>query len=180
MPRFVGKIHFHIEREQPIEQWRLAIIVPGREPAVRDLFAAVLQQSEPQQRAQNSRLYGVGRPVPRSRKHRRFRDGAKPRQFLAGLPVIIANRQRSKHNAGVRLRPRAKQSAAEIPEIHVPERKMEKNRGQAALPLIAQHRFSQGRHHQLAAPCAHQSSRLREHADDMQGQETHRLGCGRH
>jgi len=58
------KIRFDIEREQPIKQWGLAIIVPLRELAVLNLFAAVLQQPEPQQRSQDSRLHGVGRPVP--------------------------------------------------------------------------------------------------------------------
>jgi hypothetical protein len=36
-------------------------------------------------------LHRVGRPVPRSRKNRRLRDRAKPRQFLAGLPVACRN-----------------------------------------------------------------------------------------
>ena len=41
------KIHFDIEREQAIKQLSLAIIMPGREPGVGYLFAAVLQESEP-------------------------------------------------------------------------------------------------------------------------------------
>ena len=48
------KIHFDIERQQPIEQRRLAIIMPRLEAAVADLFAAVLQQTKPQQRPQDS------------------------------------------------------------------------------------------------------------------------------
>ena len=41
------KIHFDIEREQAIEQRCLAIVMPRREPAVGEFFAAVLQQTEP-------------------------------------------------------------------------------------------------------------------------------------
>src|SRR5215467_1124399 len=58
------------------------------EPAARYLFAAVLQQSEPEQRSEDFGLHRVGRPVPHLRKHRRIRNSAKPRQFLGGLPVI--------------------------------------------------------------------------------------------
>src|SRR3954465_15502426 len=47
------KIHFDIERQQPIEQRRLAVIMPRLEAAVADL-AAVLQQTKPQQRSQDS------------------------------------------------------------------------------------------------------------------------------
>ena len=34
----------YFEAEQPIKQRGLAIIVPRREPAIRDFFATVLQQ----------------------------------------------------------------------------------------------------------------------------------------
>src|SRR6266566_7300953 len=85
------KIHFDIKREQPIEQGHLAIVMPRCESAVGDLFTTVLQQSEPQQRTQDSRLHGVGRSVPRPRQYGRLRDGAQPRQLLAGLPAVRGN-----------------------------------------------------------------------------------------
>src|SRR5262249_7424827 len=43
---------------------------------------------------------------PTSPKTSRLGDGAKPGQFLGGLPVIGANRQRPKHDPDVRLWPR--------------------------------------------------------------------------
>src|SRR4051794_20823111 len=76
------KIHFDIEREQSIKQRRLAIIMPGLEAAVADLFAAVLEQTKPQQTPQHSGLHGVGRPVPCPRQNGRLRDGTQPRQLL--------------------------------------------------------------------------------------------------
>ena len=81
------------------------------------------------------------------------------------------NRQRPKHDTDVPLRPRAEQSAAEIPQIDVPERKMEQDRRQAALPHIAQHRFPERRRHKLATLCARELGRLREQPNDMQRQE---------
>jgi hypothetical protein len=42
MTRPYHKIRFDIEREQPVKQWSLAIVVPLRELGVRDLFAAVV------------------------------------------------------------------------------------------------------------------------------------------
>src|ERR1035441_7122752 len=95
LPSMTGtlrKIHFYIECEQAVEECRLAMIVPRCEPAVGDVFAAVLQQSEPQQWPQNSRLHGISRPVPSPRQCGRFRDGAQPRQLLTGLPVACGNR----------------------------------------------------------------------------------------
>jgi hypothetical protein len=74
------KIHFYIECEEAIEECRLAII--------REIFAAMLQQSEPQQWQQDSRLHGLGRPVPSPRHCDRLRNGAEPRQLLAGLSAV--------------------------------------------------------------------------------------------
>jgi len=56
----LSKIQFDIERDQSVEQRHLAIVVPRCESAVGDLFAAVLKQSKPQQRTQDSRLHGAG------------------------------------------------------------------------------------------------------------------------
>jgi hypothetical protein len=91
MPDRKWRFGRYIESEKPVEHRRLAIIMPRREPAIRDFFAAVLHQTKPQQRSQDSRFHCVARPVPRSRKHRCLWDGAEPRQLLAGLPVIGAN-----------------------------------------------------------------------------------------
>ena len=69
LPSMTGtmrKIHFYVECEQEIEEYRLSIIVPHREPAVGDAFAALIQQSEPQQWPQDPRLHGVGRTCPKS------------------------------------------------------------------------------------------------------------------
>ena len=93
MPSTFRKVYADIEREQSIEQLGLAIKMVLPEPAVRHVFAPALQQPKPQQRSQDSRLRRVGRPVPCPGKHRRFRNSAKPGQFLGGLPVIGANRQ---------------------------------------------------------------------------------------
>ena len=81
------KIHFYIECEEAIEECRLAII-PRCQPAIGEIFAAILQQSEPQQWPQDSRLHGVGRPVPSPRHCDWLRNGAEPRQLLAGLPAV--------------------------------------------------------------------------------------------
>jgi hypothetical protein len=81
------KIHFYIECEEAIEGCRLAII-PRCQPAIGEIFAAMLQQSEPQQWPQDSRLHGLGRPVPSPRHCDRLRNGAEPRQLLAGLSAV--------------------------------------------------------------------------------------------
>jgi hypothetical protein len=39
----------YIETEQPVEHRRFAIVVQRRELAIRDFFAAILQQPEPQE-----------------------------------------------------------------------------------------------------------------------------------
>ena len=52
--RALRKIQFNTERQQPIEQRRLAIIMPRLEAAVAGLFAAVLEQTKPQQGPQDS------------------------------------------------------------------------------------------------------------------------------
>src|SRR5262245_49951654 len=93
MPR-ARRIYCNVEGQQSIEHGRLAVKMMLAEPIAWHLFATVFEESEPEQGPEDPGLHRVGRPVPaRSRKHRRFRDGAKPRQFLAGLPVISANRQ---------------------------------------------------------------------------------------
>src|SRR5262249_10501239 len=105
MPGALQRIYCYVEGQQSIEQGRLAVKMMLAEPIDWHLFATVFEESEPEQGPEDPGLHRVGRLVPRSRKHRRFRDGAKPRQFLAGLPVISANRQRPKHDTGVALRP---------------------------------------------------------------------------
>jgi hypothetical protein len=121
MPNTFRKVYADIEREQSIEQLGLAIKMVLPEPAVRHLFAPALQQPKPQQRSQDTRLRRVGRPVQCPGKHRRFRNSAKPGQFLGGLPVIGANQQRPKHDPGVRLWPRPEQPAAEVAQVYMPE-----------------------------------------------------------
>src|SRR6516165_11245717 len=93
MPGPLRQVYLDVKGEQSLEQLGFAIEMMLAEPAARYLFAAVLKQSEPEQRSEDFGLHRVGRPVPHLRKHHRLRNGAKPRQFLGGLPVIGANRQ---------------------------------------------------------------------------------------
>jgi hypothetical protein len=75
--------------------------------------------------------------------------------------------------AQCRCQPAAKSQASCAQNTRDPRARTQDETGSpaTALPHIAQHRFPQGRHHQLAALCAHQRGRLREDADDMQGQK---------
>src|SRR6516165_1804754 len=100
MPGASRRVYLDVKGEQSLEQLGLAIKMMLAEPAARYLFAAVL------------------------RKHRRLWNGAKPGQFLGGLPVIGANRKRPKHDPGLRPCPRSTQPASEVAQVHVPEREM--------------------------------------------------------
>ena len=86
------QIHCDVERQHLVEQGCLAIEMMLVEPTLRDLFATVFEQSEPQQRSEDPGLHRVCGSVPRSGKHRGLRDGAEPCQLLAGLPVGCRNR----------------------------------------------------------------------------------------
>src|SRR5262245_18374707 len=100
------RIYCSVEGQQSIEHGRLAVKMMLAEPIAWDLFAAMFEESEPEHGPEDPCLHRVGRPVPACcAKHGRFRDRAKPRQLLAGLPLISANRQGPKHDTGVALRP---------------------------------------------------------------------------
>src|SRR6516164_5816596 len=95
LPGPFRQAYLDVKGEQSLEQLGLAIKMMLAEPAARYLFPAVLK------------------------KHRRLRNGAKPGQFLGGLPVIGANRKRPKHDPGLRPWPRSTQPASEVAQVHV-------------------------------------------------------------
>src|SRR4051812_42269780 len=74
MSESLHRIYRDVESQHSVEQGCLTIEMMLAGPALCDLFVAVFEQSEPEQRSEDPGLHRIGRPVPRSRKHRGFRD----------------------------------------------------------------------------------------------------------
>ena len=86
-PANAGAVAFKRVGDPNLGEFSDAVVLKKFGDVSKDLSALILQQSEPQRWPQDSRLHGVGRPVPSPRQCGRLRNSAEPRQLLAGLPV---------------------------------------------------------------------------------------------
>ena len=155
------------EFEELIEQRGLPVQMRYRE--ARLALGLAFQQSEPQQRSQDTGFHGEW-PEIRSRFHYGGRrNRAKPRQLVRAHPVIGRGRQRPQHDADIVLRPGVDRVPVEIAEVQVSEGDVKEKRLQGPAPLWDQHPFAQAGRHQRSAMCSDQLGPLGQYADEIGG-----------